>query len=155
MAIIKCRECMGNVSTLATVCPHCGCPVFYVESGDRCVIDGVEYNLAEYKNALISEDSTSDDIDNTIYKMIDNIDGMPFFGAIRLAKIIKETKEIPETFSTSEFKNTEQVAVRCPKCGSTQITTGARGYSIVSGFWGSNKTVNRCARCGHTWKPRG
>lgn len=45
--------------------------------------------------------------------------------------------------------------VSCPKCGSSQITTGARGFSIVWGFWGSNKTVNRCARCGHTWKPRG
>ena len=43
--------------------------------------------------------------------------------------------------------------VRCPKCGSTQITTGQRGYSLFSGFLGSNKTVNRCAACGHTWKP--
>lgn len=46
-------------------------------------------------------------------------------------------------------------AVRCPKCSSTQITTGSRGYSIVTGFLGANKTVNRCAKCGHTWKPRG
>lgn len=45
--------------------------------------------------------------------------------------------------------------VRCPKCSSTQITTGARGYSMVWGFIGSGKTVNRCARCGHKWEPRG
>lgn len=43
--------------------------------------------------------------------------------------------------------------VKCPKCGSTQITTGQRGYSFLTGFLGSNKTVNRCAACGHTWKP--
>lgn len=27
MAIIKCSECGGQVSTLAEKCPHCGCPV--------------------------------------------------------------------------------------------------------------------------------
>lgn len=43
--------------------------------------------------------------------------------------------------------------VKCPKCGSTQITTGQRGYSLFSGFLGSNKTVNRCANCGYKWEP--
>lgn len=42
---------------------------------------------------------------------------------------------------------------KCPKCGSTNITTGQRGYSFWTGFLGSNKTVNRCSNCGHTWKP--
>lgn len=45
--------------------------------------------------------------------------------------------------------------VRCPKCSSTQISTSARGYSMIWGFMGAGKTVNRCARCGHSWKPRG
>lgn len=55
----------------------------------------------------------------------------------------------------SEKRVTEQVTsqVHCPKCGSTQITTGQRGYSLFSGFLGSNKTVNRCANCGYSWKP--
>ena len=42
---------------------------------------------------------------------------------------------------------------KCPKCGSTNITAGQRGYSLLTGFLGSNKTVNRCTNCGHTWKP--
>ena len=42
---------------------------------------------------------------------------------------------------------------KCPKCGSTAITAGQRGYSFFTGFLGSNKTVNRCANCGYTWKP--
>lgn len=42
---------------------------------------------------------------------------------------------------------------RCPKCGSTSITTGQRGYSFWTGFLGSGTTVNRCANCGHKWKP--
>lgn len=43
--------------------------------------------------------------------------------------------------------------VKCPKCGSTSITAGQRGYSLLTGFIGSGKTVNRCANCGHKWKP--
>ena len=27
MALIACRECGGNVSTQASACPHCGCPL--------------------------------------------------------------------------------------------------------------------------------
>ena len=43
---------------------------------------------------------------------------------------------------------------KCPKCGSTSITTGARGVNAFWGFVGASKTVNRCGSCGHTWKPR-
>lgn len=41
----------------------------------------------------------------------------------------------------------------CPKCKSTAITTGARGINWTWGLIGASKTVNRCASCGHTWKP--
>lgn len=43
--------------------------------------------------------------------------------------------------------------VRCPRCGSTNITAGQRGYSLLTGFVGSGSTVNRCANCGYKWKP--
>lgn len=49
-----------------------------------------------------------------------------------------------------EAKNT----LKCPKCGSTAITTGQRGFSMLTGFWGSSKTVNRCGNCGHVFKPQ-
>lgn len=41
----------------------------------------------------------------------------------------------------------------CPKCGSTAITTGARGVGFVRGFLGASETVNRCGNCSYTWKP--
>lgn len=44
--------------------------------------------------------------------------------------------------------------IKCPKCNSTQISTGKRGFSLMTGFIGANKTVNRCARCGYSWKPK-
>lgn len=52
-----------------------------------------------------------------------------------------------------ERKKAEESKPRCPKCGSTSITAGQKGYSFWTGFLGSNKTVNRCSNCGHTWKP--
>ena len=41
----------------------------------------------------------------------------------------------------------------CPCCGSTSITTMARGYSVWSGFVGSGDPVNVCQACGHKFKP--
>ena len=41
----------------------------------------------------------------------------------------------------------------CPKCGSTSVAVGKRGYSLVTGFIGAGKTVNRCGNCGYKWKP--
>lgn len=41
----------------------------------------------------------------------------------------------------------------CPNCGSTSISAGQRGYSFLTGFFGSGNTVNRCANCGYKWKP--
>ena len=43
--------------------------------------------------------------------------------------------------------------ITCPHCGSNQITTGQRGFSLLTGFIGSSKTVNRCGNCGYSWKP--
>lgn len=44
--------------------------------------------------------------------------------------------------------------IRCPRCNSSAISIGTRGYSIVWGFLGSNKTTNRCGRCGYSWSPK-
>ena len=48
----------------------------------------------------------------------------------------------------------QEDTVRCPRCGSTTVTTGQRGFNIWTGFLGSNKTVNRCAKCGYDWQPK-
>lgn len=42
---------------------------------------------------------------------------------------------------------------KCPKCGSTSITTAQRGYKLLTGFIGSSKMLNTCQNCGHQWKP--
>lgn len=56
-------------------------------------------------------------------------------------------------FSKWKKKKIDTSPVCCPHCKSTSITTGPRGYSLLSGFIGSSKTVNRCAKCGYKWEP--
>jgi len=82
-----------------------------------------------------------------------------------LIEMIKLAEENPIDYQLkmSQFKTQlEQIrasreremnVLHCPKCGSTNITTGARGINAFWGPIGASKTVNRCANCGHTWKP--
>ena len=68
-----------------------------------------------------------------------------------------ETKMVP--FRMQEQEENQKISeairtVKCPKCGSASITTGARGVNNFWGFMGASKTVNRCAKCGNTWTPR-
>jgi DNA-directed RNA polymerase subunit M/transcription elongation factor TFIIS len=64
----------------------------------------------------------------------------------------------------------EEVQIKCPKCGSTQISANKKGFSIgqaivggvltggvglAAGLLGGNGIRINCLRCGHRWKPRG
>ena len=76
---------------------------------------------------------------------------------------LKQKDIIEYGLKLSQFKNQleqkkqvnqqEKNQVRCPRCGSPNITAGQRGYSLLTGFVGSSSTVNRCANCGYKWKP--
>lgn len=156
MALIKCPECGKEISDKAVQCIHCGFPLD--QNNDICVIDGVAHDLALIKEKLLSANRNNSDMINQISEELAyKVGSISIYAGRELANIILETGEIPKTYDGSHLtlKSNRDSKICCPKCGSTQITTGARGYSIVSGFWGSNKTVNRCAKCGHTWKPRG
>ncbi len=122
--------------------------------------------------AVCNEDDLIDNRNNCGGTMIDT--GIFFDEFILIRKISSEDafldamvelkkKDIIEyNLKMSQFKaqlqqqtSTSQTAstVCCPRCGSTNITAGQRGYSLLTGFVGSGSTVNRCANCGHKWKP--
>ena len=61
----------------------------------------------------------------------------------------------PKLISREPLEQKIQVPISCPKCSSTAIVIGSRGFSIWTGFFGSGKTVNRCGNCGHRWYPKG
>lgn len=72
-------------------------------------------------------------------------------------ELIKEIKFVNiinnVELSSSRQTESQKNQPKCPRCGSTAITAGQRGYSIWTGFLRSDKTVNRCGNCGHKWKP--
>lgn len=62
----------------------------------------------------------------------------------------------------------EEEKIKCPNCGSTQITAGKKGFSagkaaagamltggigILAGRIGAGKIKLTCLKCGHSWKP--
>ena len=67
--------------------------------------------------------------------------------------IVNNQEDIKQYWIYREEPEPIDEILRCPRCKSTAITTGSRGYSLLWGFLGSNKTVNRCGKCGYTWKP--
>lgn len=46
-------------------------------------------------------------------------------------------------------------SVRCPKCKSTQLHAGQRGWNFWDGWFGSSSIVITCLSCGHGFKPGG
>ena len=46
-------------------------------------------------------------------------------------------------------------AVKCTKCGSTQVHAEKRGWDLTTGFLGSSKVYITCLSCGHRFRPAG
>lgn len=152
MALIKCPECGKEVSDKALTCIHCGCPL--VEK-NHCIINGVDVDCS----FLFDPKYEDIEIKELIMMEKTNLD------AGIADKIVEEWSkkgEIPPVFNgkISTYEEDSRQAMErinnqlhCPKCGSTSITTGARGVNWFWGFIGANKTVNRCGKCGYTWEP--
>lgn len=155
MALIICPECGKQVSDLSKQCIHCGCPIL---RENECLIEGVVFDLSRTKEEVLScNDYTNENVTWEIawnLSMQTRVLAKP--AAMALMDIIRQTGEVPKTFDTTPYRREQSSPsqVHCPKCSSTQIVTGQRGYSVVWGFMGSNKTMNRCANCGHKWEPR-
>lgn len=168
MALIKCPECGREVSDKASTCIHCGYPLselsqqkpqvsqpahspditssysFKLLLADK---DLVELECCKCGKVLcLYEDSfyfTSDE------RCVSNCD-------IRCSKCGNSAPAYSTFWNragSSSQKNKEE-KLQCPRCKSTLVTTGSRGVSFWTGLWGSNKTVNRCGKCGFTWEPK-
>lgn len=173
MALIICPECKKEISDKADVCIHCGFPIkTFIKSStpNSCNINGTIYNLTKVYNAIpVTKDE---------YSKMDKISRIKNIGIVAnnilstiqinnlaasyLAGQILELGAIPQEFDAEQYANQDKQnqqaiqrisQIRCPHCGSTSITTGARGVNWTLGLIGASKTVNRCAKCGHTWTP--
>lgn len=123
----------------------------------ECEIDGISYNL-KHVLELIKANKEWDAKAELV-----KIRGGTYSEATTIIENIKANHyNIPWTISTSKKIIPERFTPKkenkiptCPRCGSTYISTGARGVDGFWGFFGASRTVNRCANCGYSWEPRG
>lgn len=86
------------------------------------------------------------DFDDIIFD--DYIKNNPQFDKELCAQRIEKGQIAADAYSKEREERLNNI-LKCPKCGSTAVTTGARGFSIVTGFLGAGSTVNKC---GYKWK---
>ena len=160
MAMIKCPECGRDISDLAAICIGCGLPVSKIDSynmkNDVCIIGDKAYDLSSIRDNLAEHPNDDNAKNNAIDSICESVDGIRLFDAALLIETIIKTGEIPQQYDRIKLIPQKEDAdiVHCPRCGSTNIVTGQRGYSVIWGFAGSNRTMNRCAKCGHKWEPK-
>lgn len=171
MALITCPECGGNVSDKAKTCIHCGYPLAenficpYCGSSENEVTNNPE----KYgKCCVVCEKRIADQMNASIYwsmcqkcksKQLEEYidDSCIGYRCKQCSFVFRDLKKDSSGLllnAENLYAPPQKYELRCPKCSSTQIVTGQRGYSVVWGFWGSGKTTNRCANCGHSWQPR-
>ena len=133
MALIECPECEKMISDKAQFCPNCGLP-FEETFSSEDIID-VQCPICKSNEIVERDGCRFCSLCGYVLSVTDKQAHDAYVNQVNLKK--------------AESNNT----IKCPKCHSTAITTGARGYKLLTGFLGSNQTVNRCGSCGHTWKP--
>ncbi len=159
----------------ARICPKCGTKgLVPVDSELKCFCGGdeVKFNVTMDQYLEMSDDEIDQMVEQMgIKPLISRDDALSIYNATKSTEIIDAMIELKQkdvieyglklsqfqTQARQQYANRVQSsqanAVKCPRCGSTAVTAGRRGYSLISGFIGAGKTVNRCAKCGHKWKP--
>lgn len=163
MSLIICPECGKQISDKANQCVNCGFPIgeqkTNLESNNKLYsLLLTDCSKNRIKAIQIVREIMNCDLDTAKSLTVGS-------SAIVSKKLnIDEAKKIQKRFfdigvnaeiiEDNSTINVQYDTIRCPRCGSTAITTGQRGFTIMTGFWGSNKTVNRCGKCGYTWQPK-
>ncbi len=156
----------------ASICSKCGSKGLAPKGADKCFCGGnmILFNVTKDQYINMSDYERNQMIEEmNIHPLISKDDALTIYNVTHSTEIIDAMIELKQKdiieygLKLSQFKNQleqkhqvnqqEKNQVRCPKCGSTSITTGARGVNLTFGLLGASKTVNRCGKCGHTWKP--
>lgn len=142
MAILKCPECEGNVSSEAEYCIHCGYPL-----RQKTIINGTTYDLSNELN-LVLEDRNIEAI-----KSIRDKTGLGLADGKLVIDYMITNKKVPSIFT---FQEKPSNTPHCPTCSSTnikKITGTSKATSVV--LWGifsqKVKKTYHCNNCGYEW----
>lgn len=157
MALINCPECSKEISDKATSCPQCGYP-----------ISKPEEKVPLRPMIWVSEE-----------------DGYIMIKCPKCEKVSKIRKTLAQKINTGYklggegacscglafdevYKDPDEDRVKCPSCGSFQVSAGGKGFGLgkaaagglllgpvglLGGLLGSKMTVITCLQCGYKWAP--
>lgn len=169
--LIKCPECGKEISSRSKACINCGFPLDELKSDKlykitllstdpKELIESLKL-VQQYTNLELRE--VRDIVHNLPYELLKGLsfeecqDAQKRFEYIGGKIQIDEDNESSDKNTTLEKMTFEPLKdknkILCPKCHSSAISTGQRGFSLLTGFIGAGSTVNRCANCGYKWKP--
>lgn len=135
-----------------SICPKCGEDEYLFKPGEKPTVNKCNYCGAELLHTQITAEEKF-----LIERISKDLDFFMAMLKLRDDDIIEYKTKIAkwrEEAKAAGCYGKPKDKVSCPKCGSTSITTGQRGYSLLTGLLGSGKTVNRCANCGYKWEPK-
>ncbi len=133
------------------VCPKCGFMNPYNMTCFICDTTLVDTKYEETKEFVHNKEFRSQLIQQIYEEYVFN---SPEYDEEVFKKRVEHDEEIKRVGYPSSHSSNSSV-LKCPKCGSTAVTTGQRGYSLLTGFIGAGQTMNRCGKCGYKWKPKG
>ena len=142
------------------ICQKCGSIYLYAESDPNkickeCKSSHIVYTGLTKKEYLMTKANSfkNDDIKKQLREKYTF--HSPYFDEVLYNTVYKKEHEGVRSYigpsASTPSPSTPQI--HCPKCGSTNISTINRGYSLVTGFVGSGSARNVCQNCGYKWKP--
>lgn len=108
---------------------------------DNCIIFHNKINIPLYEIDMLKQVSRDKKFLQSMVDLQEN-------------DIIEYQLKINQIEQQISLQKSQSNQPRCPKCGSTAISTVNRGFSIVTGFIGSGSPRNVCQKCGYKWKPK-
>lgn len=153
-----CKNCVTKKQSWGGNCyiGYYGGNVFKIPDSNKCVWCKEKEELLE---SIISTDElkilekiSSDN--SFLESMIDLKEKDPIEFQLKISQFKTQLQQ-QEYLKQTKEESSSSNKLTCPKCGSTNIQTTNRGFSLVTGFIGSGSPRNVCQQCGFKWKPGG
>lgn len=141
------KECIkgylffDNIHDDIMICPHC-----------RNQLTDTEMTVSEFGNILLYTDNNP----KVVHALINLYKSDPIEYQIKLNQLKiqyeqqKDSKKMQQQYQTS---TPTEPQLTCPRCGSSNIAEGTRGFTLTTGFIGSGNFRYVCKSCENKWKP--